>query len=103
MNSNPETQTDLGKVKMQLTKLRRVLRETKQLKPHSAEAIEAIDIEVLKTSGEEKKRIKCKYATALYRHGQLLALETRLLNQIYKLNEQKEKLEQAKEGKVLNE
>jgi len=98
-----EEKGESGRVRQQLTKLRRVLRETRRLKPQSQAAIEALDIEILKSSGEQKKQIRCKHATAIYRHGQLLALETRLINQIYKLKAQKEKIEQGSRRIVLNE
>ena len=91
-NSNNEAQADLSRVRQQLRKLRKVLREARALKPASISAVEQLDIEVLKSSGKEKRSAKGKYATAIYRHGQLLALEVRLVTQIFKLKAKIDKL-----------
>jgi hypothetical protein len=88
---------DLKRIKTQLRLLRKQLRECKALIPHSKAAIEQLDVEVAKSFQENKKGTKRSYATSIFHHQQLLALQRRLTNDIYELKIQKEKLEQGSE------
>ncbi|MFA6129762.1 MAG: hypothetical protein WC731_02095 [Candidatus Omnitrophota bacterium] len=91
-NLNIDTLADLKRIKSQLRSLRKQLRECKALIPHSQSAIEQLDIEVAKAFSENKKGTKRSYATACFHHQQLLSLQRRLTNDIYKLRTQKERL-----------
>ena len=95
-NLNIETQADLKSINSQLKVLRKQLREVKALKPHSQTAIEQLDIEVAKSYQENKKGTKRSYATSIFHHQQLLALQRRLSNDIYELKAEKRKIERLK-------